>query len=94
MIAGELKRILEDVPDDAVILIPNGREDGEYVRGAFCSLGFADPDDDSVDGIYAELYAYPKYNPGHLEGNQYYVLAFGYEWAADRKRSHALYQSA
>ncbi len=56
MTAIELKKILEKVPDNALILIPDDYdEEGSFYEMGEALIGFCDPYNDEVDGWYIEL---------------------------------------
>jgi len=57
MKALELKRILNQLPDDTEILIESqmSENEGEFLKTDGAYAGFCDPDDDRVDGMYVEL---------------------------------------
>lgn len=57
MKALELKKLLEQVPDDTEILIESqlSENEGEWIKTGDAYAGFCDPDDDRVDGYYIEL---------------------------------------
>ena len=57
MKALELKKLLEQVPDDTEILLESqiSENEGEWIKSGDAYAGFCDPDDDRVDGWYAEL---------------------------------------
>lgn len=82
MTAGEMKMLLDRIPDGALILLPDEYGEGGYKEGELAYFGYADPEDDSVDGIFIDLLSFKQYDPDlnlsrlGLEPHQFPVIAF------------------
>ena len=95
MKVGEMKKLLQDVPDDSLILIPDRYDDIMFKQGALQLHGYAHPDDDTTDGILVQLYGFGEPLTGFekVAGRQYPVIVFHYEQDRDGKEIGVLYES-
>lgn len=57
MKAIELKKMLDKMPDDTEIIIESQmcENEGEFLKAGDIYVGYCDPDDDRVDGLYVAL---------------------------------------
>ncbi len=57
MKALELRKLLEQVPDDTEILLESqlSENEGEFIKSGDAYAGFCDPDDDRVDGLFIDI---------------------------------------